>query len=227
MNNLDNFKLYTKFNVTSGTLVGSDISWSMWHNPDIVFEHAKNGHWLSFVRPDKKYPDRVAEMYLAHERFSEDEGGNILYYYKCMAVDSGIVGFSDPAETADTKRGAFFYTSLQSGRFEVTYWIDSKGEVNGAYIDFTKDARTGCKHSLELNVNVYDWYEMEYPTDDLAEYINPVITFFDVLYTLVTKGDIYATLGVGDSVVRERVFAELAKLIDKKYNYVYNMWLAA
>lgn len=224
---MNNFKLYTKFNVTSGALVGSDISWSMWYEPDIKFGHAKHGHWMSFIRPDERFPDRVAELYLVHEDLAKDEGTTLHHYYKCMAVDRGIVGFLDPADIPDTKRGVFIHTSFQSGRFEVLYWVDSKGQVVGAYIDFTKDMTEEYDDAEELNINMQEWYAMTYPTDDLVEDMNPIVTFFDVFYTLQTKGDIYATLGVGDSVIRERVFAELAKLLGKKYDYVYNMWLAA
>lgn len=76
--------------------------------------------------------------------------------------------------------------------------------------------------------NVKVWYENAYPTDDWAiKNFNPGINFQDVYVCLLLKGDIYAFLGACDSIVRERVFTELAELMDVDYSVIYNQWMKA
>ena len=47
-------------------------------------------------------------------------------------------------------------------------------------------------------------------------------TFNDVMNDLP---NVYKVIGVGDSVVRERVFEELSKRTKKSYNDIYDIWL--
>ena len=64
-----------------------------------------------------------------------------------------------------------------------------------------------------------------HPTDELASEINDTATFNELLNKLKSGEDIYAFLGVSDSLVRERLFEGLATLIGEDYNYVYKLWL--
>ena len=72
---------------------------------------------------------------------------------------------------------------------------------------------------------VKDWYCKEYPTDDLGKDIREDITFWDVFDCLDNYMDIYDCLGVWDSIVRERVFAKLAEIMEVDYNYIYDQYL--
>lgn len=72
---------------------------------------------------------------------------------------------------------------------------------------------------------IKEWYQKEYPSDELGEEMSPTATWQGLFDCLDYKGDVYAFLGVGDSIVRERVFERLALLIDADYDYVYNQWL--
>ena len=69
------------------------------------------------------------------------------------------------------------------------------------------------------------WYLLNYPTDDLGHEINKFVTFYDIFYALDTYKDIYEVLGVGDSIIRERVFQELARIMEVDYDYIYEQWL--
>jgi hypothetical protein len=70
-------------------------------------------------------------------------------------------------------------------------------------------------------------YINSYPTDELGSDINPKATF-DGLYKVLEKGkDAYAYIGVGDSIVRERIFEKLADLKGVDYEVIYTMWLYA
>lgn len=42
---------------------------------------------------------------------------------------------------------------------------------------------------------------------------------------LDTYKDVYELIGVGDSLVRERLFRRLAEIMEVDYNYIYQQWL--
>ena len=81
------------------------------------------------------------------------------------------------------------------------------------------------KTQKDLNGNIQNWYLETHPTDELASEINDTATFNELLNKLKSGEDIYAFLGVSDSLVRERLFEGLATLIGEDYKYVYNLWL--
>lgn len=70
---------------------------------------------------------------------------------------------------------------------------------------------------------IKDWYVKAYPTDDLGERLNG--TFKGALQTLLRGDDIYDYIGVGDSLIRERLFSQLSKMLDVDYDEIYNLWL--
>ena len=72
-----------------------------------------------------------------------------------------------------------------------------------------------------------DFYVREFPEDALGREINPNATFEALFEALDHYRDVYACIGVGDSIIRERLFSKLAKIIDAGYGYVYEQWLAA
>lgn len=67
-------------------------------------------------------------------------------------------------------------------------------------------------------------YKKMYPTDDLADEIDPKLTFKQT-YDRMAKGEcVYDIIGIGDSVIRERIFAILADIYVVTYNDIYNLW---
>ena len=76
----------------------------------------------------------------------------------------------------------------------------------------------------ELNNNIKDFYTSSFSSDDLGDNINNSVTFLQLYRALKNKKDIYKLLGTGDSTVRERVFRELARILNTDYMYVYNIW---
>ena len=75
-------------------------------------------------------------------------------------------------------------------------------------------------------MTIKDFYLNEYPTDKLGTELNQKATFAGLVAVLFGNMDVYDYIGVGDSVVRERLFAELANQLETSYDYVYNLWLA-
>jgi len=65
----------------------------------------------------------------------------------------------------------------------------------------------------------------KYPTDELSQEIDSNISFKMVFECLDNYGNIYDLIGVGDSLVRERIFEALAEIMNVKYDYIYDQWL--
>ena len=74
-------------------------------------------------------------------------------------------------------------------------------------------------------MNIRTYYLENYPTDDLGTEINKEATFLGLYNELINKRDVYEYLHVSDSLVRERVFDKLAKLLNEPYQYIYNLWI--
>ena len=74
-------------------------------------------------------------------------------------------------------------------------------------------------------MTIREYYLEAYPTDELGLELNETPTFPGLLNQLIVDGDIYRYIGVGDSIVRERLFEKLADELKVSYDYVYNLWL--
>jgi hypothetical protein len=74
-------------------------------------------------------------------------------------------------------------------------------------------------------MTIRQFYLENYPTDDLGLDLNETPTFAGLLNQLIVGGDVYRYIGVGDSIIRERLFERLAEELNVKYDYVYNLWI--
>lgn len=92
-----------------------------------------------------------------------------------------------------------------------------------------RNAPSSSKSNVVLDADdirqpIRDWYTSAYPDDDLGMNLSD-ISFRD-LYTGISQGlDVYDRIGVGDSIVRERLFERLAELKSVPYNTIRDMWL--
>ena len=75
------------------------------------------------------------------------------------------------------------------------------------------------------DMNIRGFYMTHYPTDELGVEINENVTFVGLLNALYEGNDVYEYIGVGDSIIRERLFERLAEELSTSYDYVYNLWL--
>jgi hypothetical protein len=75
-------------------------------------------------------------------------------------------------------------------------------------------------------MNIKEFYLNNYPTDELGIELRDDTNFTGLLNNLYTTNDVYTYIGVGDSIIRERLFAKLAEILDTPYDYVYNLWLS-
>ena len=71
---------------------------------------------------------------------------------------------------------------------------------------------------------IKEFYLNEYPTDELGVELNAGATFGG-LWAAIRGGILYQYLGVGDSLVRERVFEKFSQITGHSYDYIYNQWL--
>lgn len=80
------------------------------------------------------------------------------------------------------------------------------------------------EQKVTKETNVKSWYIKEFPTDNLGKELTR--NSFEEIYDGMNKGiDFYNLIGVGDSVVRERVFDQLSKIYNCSYDDIYNLWL--
>jgi hypothetical protein len=73
-------------------------------------------------------------------------------------------------------------------------------------------------------MSIKDFYLYAYPTDELGEELNGGATWGG-LWAAIRGGIVYEYLGVGDSLVRERVFSKFAEITHHDYDYIYTEWL--
>lgn len=76
-----------------------------------------------------------------------------------------------------------------------------------------------------MNDNIKQWYVLNHASDKLGHELDDTLTFQGLWDGLEKGVDVYDLLGVGDSVIREFVFDELAKRKGVDYDAIYNMWL--
>ena len=74
-------------------------------------------------------------------------------------------------------------------------------------------------------MNIKQFYIENYPTDELGIELKDDTNFTGLLNELFTNNDIYGYIGVGDSIIRERLFEKLLEILNCSYDYVYNLWL--
>lgn len=90
--------------------------------------------------------------------------------------------------------------------------------------DSQRDSDAGSPAvSDPLESSVRDWYAQNYPDDELKDEIKNV-TFLEAFKSLANDS-FYDTIGVRDSVVRERIFTRFAEIFDADYESIYKEYL--
>ena len=173
-----------------------------------------------------------------------DQDGDTLMVMELSKIGTGaspkMVKISDVDMTSfatggsvDVKKGAikvgvFSLEDLKTDVFEKAFNKKSK-ETGFTNIDL-KTINRGGKTFIEFylipdktdsDVKIKDWYMKNYPTDDLGKELNDEVTFEDMWNEDYKKYDIYQVMGVGDSLIRERLFEHLAEIKGVSYDVVY------
>ena len=74
-------------------------------------------------------------------------------------------------------------------------------------------------------MTIKDFYLNNYPTDELGVELNEKATFAGLVTILFGDMDVYDYIGVGDSLIRERLFEKLSNILNTSYDYIWNLWL--
>ena len=74
-------------------------------------------------------------------------------------------------------------------------------------------------------MNLKKFYMKKYSNDNYGKDINPLATFIGLLDELHKGKCVYDYICVNDSIIRERLFSELAIILNKDYHYIYKLWL--
>ena len=77
----------------------------------------------------------------------------------------------------------------------------------------------------QLKLNIKKWYIETYPTDICGYELKDHVTFEDMFEALDAYKDVYETIGISDSLVRERLFEKLSQIMSVDYDYIYEQWL--
>ena len=86
----------------------------------------------------------------------------------------------------------------------------------------------GIEKMRKLLLNIKEWYEKEYPNDEIGATLNNNVNFLDLHNLLYSNNGekVYELLGeYSDSVVRERCFKKLSELENIPYSEIYDKWL--
>lgn len=124
------------------------------------------------------------------------------------------------------------YPEMADALFDISYFAKECGSDLSADLRDTIEKRmTAQEGRLRRDMaakrpeqTVRDWYRETYPTDELGASIDPDLTFSGAGEAVSKGSGFYDALGVADSLVRERVFAEIAGREGLAYGQVYDAW---
>lgn len=108
---------------------------------------------------------------------------------------------------------------------EDIYDIDEPETVEEPVNEVPEEEVVETSDEDELNSSVKEWYLNSFDVDNLGSEISEDVTFGDVMRCLEEHNDFYDCIGVGDSVIRERVFEKLAEILNVEPLTVYYQWL--
>lgn len=131
----------------------------------------------------------------------------------------------DAAEEAGTKIHPSIGNRLSTAKLileELTQELSEKEKGNVA-------PEHNVVAPLTPDSNIKQWYVSTYPQDEAGQNIAPNVSFQDIVNTMNDNKDFYGVIEVPgsfiDTLVRERIFAQIAELYGVEYNIIYNKWL--
>lgn len=77
--------------------------------------------------------------------------------------------------------------------------------------------------NIDFSQSIKEWYVKEYPNDPLGPRLAG--TFGGAMQCLLSGGDFYGYVTEADSLVRERIFFKLAKMLGVEYDEIYRLWI--
>ena len=151
-----------------------------------------------------------------------------------MSMDSGDVKSAIVNSNTLSEKRKGFKESVEDNMENVVvppmeeediYDIDEPETVEEPVNEVSEEEVVETSDEDELNSSVKEWYLNSFDVDNLGSEISENVTFGDVMRCLEEHNDFYECIGVGDSVIRERVFEKLAEILNVEPLTVYYQWL--
>lgn len=175
---------------------------------------------IIYKKPDKKNNKKMS----ARERFEliDDEIDEEVEDIQTVYSVSYVVGdgpYQAIMVRADSEEEAIKKFQKQNPDADVI--------AAGIEYDVDEMRRRGkpLMEEIEDDISMREWYVKTFPNDSVGQEINPEATFNDLQAVLDDGVDIYKLIGVGDSIVRERLFDKLADLTGVAYDDIYEKWI--
>ena len=151
-----------------------------------------------------------------------------------MSMDSGDVKSAIVSSNTLSEKRKGFKESVEDNMENVVvppmeeediYDIDEPETIEKPVNEVSEEEVVETSDEDELNSSVKEWYLNSFEVDNLGNEISEDVTFGDVMRCLEEHNDFYDCIGVGDSVIRERVFEKLAEILNVEPLTVYYQWL--
>lgn len=151
-----------------------------------------------------------------------------------MSMDSGDVKSAIVSSNTLSEKRKGFKESVEDNMENVVvppmeeediYDIDEPETIEEPVNEVSEEEVVETSDEDELNSSVKEWYLNSFEVDNLGNEISEGVTFGDVMRCLEEHNDFYDCIGVGDSVIRERVFEKLAEILNVEPLTVYYQWL--
>lgn len=192
---------------------GEDAPW-------VIRSHEDNRILASFAKKkDAEEHLKRMKQYSKQESKSADELDKYIKDVKSLLKSKYGMDFNDK----DTCRLNVGWMEKLDAMFYQGKPVEDGAKEVAAFCGYNKDESKQSEANGPFDAPIKDWYMGAYKDDDLGDRLNG--TFKGVLQTLLRGDDVYTYIGVGDSLIRERLFSQLAKMLDVDYDEIYNVWL--
>lgn len=189
-------------------------------DPWVIRSHEDNRILASFAKKTdaEKHLQRM-KQYSKQESKSTDELDKYIKDVKSLLKSKYGMDFNDK----DTCRLNVGWLEKLDAMFYQGKPVEDGAKEVAAFCGYNKNESKQSEANGPFDAPIKDWYMGAYKDDDLGDRLNG--TFKGVLQTLLRGDDVYVYIGVGDSLIRERLFSQLAKMLDVDYDEIYNVWL--
>ena len=171
----------------------------------------------------KSSQPKMVRQYFEDSPYSYEEGGYLTEIQKEL-----IDRFIQNNFLIDNQK---YYTQEELSDFVIEKYNSNEKQLE--FSELSKQEEKAIREYVkekyanggDVTVKIKDWYTKIYPKDDLGEELNDAKTFEDLWNGINNNKNIYHILGVGDSIIRERLFEHLAEIKGVEYKVIYNKWL--
>lgn len=160
-------------------------------------------------------------------QFVSSLGNKKFKYVVHHFIGDGVAGRQTIYDTnIDTKLNERQLEFIGDAKVDYIKFTDSENFEKGGAVK-KRSLMSMAKYLVDdyRKEKIKDWYIKNYPKDELGDDINNVNTFEDLWNGINNQKNVYTIIGVGDSLIRERLFQNLSLIYDVDYNYVYKKWL--